>query len=229
LISILVPTRGRPDNMVRLVRSAFDTSSSSNIEVIFYIDEDDSASVSEAASLKYKYGRVSWIQGPRIVLSQMWNKCAWAALGDILMHCGDDIVFRSNDWNVAVRAEFDKVPDKILLVYGDDGLQGEALATHGFLHKNWVSVLGYFVPPYFSSDYNDTWNTEVAEIIERKVYLPDVITEHMHPAANKGTWDKTHQERLARHAADNVEALYASLAEERQRDARKLKDFIESF
>ena len=42
--------------------------------------------------------------------------------------------------------------------------------THGFLHRNWVETVGYFVPPYFSSDFNDTWLNEVADMIGRKIY-----------------------------------------------------------
>ena len=45
LISILCPTRGRPEFMERLVQSAIETSEWNNYEFIFYIDDDDQDSI----------------------------------------------------------------------------------------------------------------------------------------------------------------------------------------
>lgn len=42
MISILLPSRGRPDNIVRLANSIFETASDpSEIEIIVRLDEDD--------------------------------------------------------------------------------------------------------------------------------------------------------------------------------------------
>jgi hypothetical protein len=48
----------------------------------------------------------------------------------------------------------------------------------------------------------------------------------MHPVNGKGVWDQTHQERLARHARDNVEQLYRSLLATRMRDITVLRESI---
>ena len=103
------------------------------------------------------------------------------------------------------------------------GGNGANFGTHGFIHRNWVDTVGYFVPPYFSSDYNDTWLNDVANMIDRRIYV-DIKTEHMHPAFNKGPMDQTHIERLQRHQEDNVDALYATKLPERQADADKFID-----
>lgn len=217
-ISILCPTRGRTDAMGRLVRSARETAANpTEIEFIFYVDDDDSESAVEADHLN-----ATAVRGPRIVLSEMWNRCWNEARYDVAMHCGDDIIFRSRDWDLHVLYAFERHPDKIVLVHGRDGYQDAGLATHGFMHRRWVETLGYFVPPYFSSDYNDTWLTEIADAVGRRVYLPEVFTEHMHPVVGKGTWDQTHQERLVRHQRDNVEQLYRELLPRRLDDIAKL-------
>lgn len=222
-ISVLCPTRGRPEAITTLVGSALSTAAGP-VELVFYVDTDDDLSAAvldEMAHLPVRY-----VRGPRIVLSQMWNRCADVAKADVMMHCGDDIAFRTPGWDTRVLAAFEAVPDRIVLVHGDDGFQRERLATHGFLHRRWVEAVGYFVPPHFSSDYNDVWLTEVADALGRRAYLPDVVTEHMHPAAGKGEWDLTHRERLARHERDDPGALYASMVDGRAADVAKLKAVI---
>lgn len=208
--------------MRRLVTSARETASNPvDLEFIFYVDDDDEVSAMVADDL----GAVA-VRGQRIVLSEMWNRCWDEAKHDVAMHCGDDIVFRSPNWDLHVLHAFERFPDKIALVHGRDGYQDAALATHGFLHRRWVQTLGYFVPPHFSSDYNDLWLTEVADAVGRRVYIPEIYTEHMHPVVGKGVWDQTHQERLARHSRDNVDQLYRDLLNRRMRDVEKLTDAI---
>jgi glycosyltransferase involved in cell wall biosynthesis len=223
LISVLCPTRNRPDSVAELITTAAETIDGP-IEVIFYLDDDDkSADRVRALTEQVTRFPVRTITGPRIVLSQCWNECAAIARGEIMMQCGDDIRFRTAWWDTQVREIFARIPDRIVLVHGRDGHQDHKLATHGFLHRRWVDTVGYFVPPIFASDYNDQWLTEVADAIGRRVYLPGVYTEHMHPAAGKGEWDRTHQERLVRHRRDNVDALYAGTANLRHRDAERLR------
>ena len=223
-ISLLVPTRKRPLNVQRLIESAkINADNSNGIEFIFYIDRDDLDSVNAIS----KFPNTKCIVGDRIVLSEMWNMCYRIADADVFMHCGDDIVIQTQGWDTMVLNEFDKYPDKIAFVHGQDGHWKEALGTHGFLHRNWVEVVGYFVPPYFSSDWNDVWLTDVALLTGRKVYLEGLLTEHMHFSFGKSEIDETHKERMERGNRDNVRLLYDQLGEQRLLDAEKLKRFIE--
>lgn len=218
IISLLVPTRNRPDGLLEMVRSAITMADDpDNVEVIAITDLDDNSY--DAVS----HPNMTIHSVERTVLSNYWNIAYCYSKGEIFMHAGDDIRFRTSGWDTIVRRHFDAVPDKILFLYGRDGIQDEALGTHGFIHQKWVDAVGYFVPPYFSSDYNDTWLNEVAESIGRRVYEPEIYTEHMHPSAGKGELDKTHQERLERHERDNVDGLYQSLAQQRILDSEKLR------
>ena len=199
----------------------------SNIEFVFYIDKDDYRSIDYFSHKKFPL-EVKHVVGERIVLSQMWNRCFDVATGEILMHSGDDLRFRTKGWDTIVRNEFLKYDDRILFVFGRDGFAPPNFGTHGFIHRNWVNVVGYFVPPYFSSDYNDTWLNEVADKIDRKVEA-DIYTEHLHPAAGKATWDRTHKDRLIRQKRDNVSALYEKLLPERNADVEKLLKYIDNY
>lgn len=225
MISVLVPTRGRPANMRRMVDSGRATCGG-YVEYVFYIDDDDQPSQDMAARLNEQGGDVFWTHGPRgaLNLSQLWNECYAITNPNhmIFQHSCDETIYRTLEWDMKVRRAFELWPDKIGLVYGRDGIHDENLATHGFITRKWVDAVGYFVPPYFSSDYNDLWLHEVAGSINRRLFLPDVFTEHMHPAVGKGPLDQTHQDRLARHGQDGMDALWVQLAPKRSMDAQKL-------
>jgi hypothetical protein len=218
VISVLCPTRNRPASVRRLLASAAGTAMD-EIEFVFYCDDDAPGSVPlEVRSAPW----IRVVDGPRIVLSDMWNRCLEKSSGEIVMQCGDDIVFRSHGWDKVVEGAFATVPDRILFAYGSDGVHDRNFGTHGFVHRRWTEAVGYLTPPYFSSDYGDTWLNDVAALLGRKRWL-DIYTEHLHPVVGKAPMDATHQERLARGAVDGVAALYASTRPERERDAAKLR------
>lgn len=214
--------------MKRLVESAFSTcDEQSKIELVFYLDFDDAASKEMAVELMSIYGvaNVKAITGPKIKLSHMWNHCAQFATSEILMVCGDDIVFNTQNWDNLVCDAFEKVEDKIMFLHGDDGLNANRFGTHGFLHRNWVNTVGYLLPPYFSADWCDTWINDVANMLNRRVYIP-IVTEHLHFVLNKSAIDATHQERLDRDRLDNNKQIYIDKRLERDLDFLKLKAFM---
>lgn len=218
-ISIILPSRGREAETIRLIESIKETSLKMP-EIIVYQDDDDIPYSRLALT-----GGVLVVQGPRQTLSKCWNQAVKHATGNILMLGGDDLIFRTKGWDAAVAEAFESCPDKILFVHGDDGAHGANFGTHGFIHRKWMETVGYFVPPYFSSDYNDTWLNDVANALGRRLYIP-FVTEHMHPLFGKAEWDTTHKERLERQKEQNTDELYKKLLPERQADADKLAKVI---
>jgi hypothetical protein len=216
MISILLPTRRRLAWLTRTVESAH-TTARGPIEFCCYIDEDDPTSADKAQELGLKY-----IVGPRIVLTNCWNKCIPLASGDTFMQGNDDIIFRTPGWDCMVQAFFDSSTDKLWFVHGH-GVEGHIkFGTHGFIHRNWVDIVGYFTPPFFSSDYGDTWLNDVANALGRRQYLPFFV-EHMHFLWEKAPLDRTSEERLQRHDRDNTPRLYQETADLRDEDVRKLR------
>ncbi len=223
LISILMPSRGRPDGMMRAVRTALQTATyPRHLEIIVYLDEDDPQVFVYGAMLE-AVPQLSYVFGARRLLSECWNLCYGVSKGEIIMHCGDDLTFDTPGWDVMVRDAFDAVPDKILFAYGNDlGPHGETFGTHGFVHRRWIDTVGYFLPPLFSSDWNDVWLNEVAKMIQRHKLLP-FVTEHHHYTFGKAERDETHAEREERGARDGVVSLYKRTQKDREDDAAKLK------
>lgn len=225
MISLLCPTRNRPHGVRRLIESACETSDGP-FEIVLYQDDDavyEDEHVFDVPSYRSDV-TVNVITGPRITLSDTWNKCWEAARYDVFLQADDDLKFSSDSWDTKVLEAFDSYPDKICVVYGRDGVhQPPACATQQFLSRRWTEVLGYFTPPYFSSDCSDAWLYQLACRIGRAVYLKDVYTEHMHFSVGKSEIDATYTERLVRHQQDQVDKIYADLEPERARDADKLR------
>lgn len=222
-LSLLLPSRGRPDNLTRLATTALQTASNpEEIEIIVYADDDD-----QSYEGKEYPKNVQIYKTPRTTMSNYWNLAYEKATGPYYMMAADDIVFNTQDWDTKVKEAFDRYPDKVALIYGDDGdpNKDKNHATHPFLHKNWIDAVGYFTPPYFTSDFADTWLNNLADIIGRKEKI-DIVTEHMHFAFGKGGLDLTHAERLVRHWKDDMPGLYDAKAGERKADAEKLREAI---
>lgn len=227
MISVLIPTRGRREGLARAIVSARQTAADPNdLEFIVYVDEDDQATYD-----LFPEKNIKFIVGKRIVLSNYWNKCAALSSGDILHQSNDDVVYQTRGWDMLVEKEFAKVPDKILMVHGDDGSgrtrqsgRGE-FATHPFVSRRWYETLGYVTPPCFSSDFGDTWLNALANAIQRRISLPFTV-EHRHYLFGKAPLDTTTEERLARHHNDRVWELYEDLAPLRTIDIEKLRSAI---
>lgn len=224
MISLLLPSRGRPGSLDRLLTSIEEMTVGS-WEMIVRLDADDPALPAYEMVLEQFEPPLMFLVGERIVLSQLWNECAERASGDLLMHAGDDLVFQTPGWDRMARDAFPE--DQIAFVHGDDlGGKGDWFGTHGIISRRWVDTVGYFVPPLFSSDYNDKWLNDVADMLGRRIFVP-FVTEHMHPAFGKGEWDLTHRERIERHHADDVDRIWRESAPGRFRDATLLKAVID--
>jgi hypothetical protein len=225
-ISLLVPTRQRRENFIRFYESALETATNpKNIEVVGYVDEDDDSYD------RLELPQLTLVHGPRVVLSEAWNKCWDNATGEIFGHMGDDIVFRTKGWDVDVTEAIKARPGYIAFVWCNDvspESQRHEFGTHGFVHKNWTNITNRFVPPYFASDYNDTWFNDVARILNVTTYIHHQITEHMHYSLGKSEIDQNTQDRLDRHAATHPEEIYnrPEMQAERQAEVEKLREFI---
>ena len=230
MISILCPTRNRPSELARMVTSVQNTVSSlKKVELLFYVDDDDILSIPAITELQdtIKGLTLKYRQGPRITLTQCWNELLPDVDGDLVMQGNDDIIFRTGSWDVMVEDKFKASTDKILLVHGsDDGMHFGNFAPHGIVHKRWVDAVGYFIPPYFSSDYGDKWLNDVANELGRRVYLPFIV-EHLHFLFGKAAKDRTTLDRLERHAQDDVDNVWLLLEPKRASDVKKLRQLLD--
>jgi hypothetical protein len=115
----------------------------------------------------------------------------YAGKVDVVGFIGDDHRFRTKGW--------DRVVDKVLsdegggFVYGNDLYMGDYLPTQVFISSPIVRALGWMGLPSCRHLYLDNTWKYLGEAIDRLYYLPDVVIEHMHPAAGKADWDENHK------------------------------------
>ena len=224
MISILCPTRNRPKELARMIKSACDTASSlSHIEFRFRVDDDDTR--------KYEYYQEACpksfhvLRGDRHkIMCHYWNELIPHATGNIFMCGNDDIEFKTPGWDAMIEAEFAKYPDQILLCGGDDGFTHGKAIPHPFVSRKWCEIQGFFSAPYFESDYGtDTWNEDIARMIGRRVYLPELLIYHHHPCFGTGPKDRTYKERIVRGYEQNPGKIYREKFSERVQIAGRLK------
>lgn len=193
---VIVPTRGRPENVVRLEQALKDTRTT-RADFLYVVDDDDPKAIEYA---RLGLNRLS-ILDHRLRLGGTLNWAAWkyVEIYDAIGFMGDDHLPRTEFWDLRILEALDTGAGRDpRVVYGNDLLQGENLPTAVFLHSKIIQALGYMVPPGMIHLYLDNFWKELGQSLNGLVYLPDVVIEHMHPAAGKADWDARYEEVNAR-------------------------------
>ena len=128
MISICVPSRGRPEMAMTMLQSVIDTAE--DYEVLFYLNNDDPLA-SQYLHPDYmqlaRNARVINYYGDDQPTAKSWNFLAEKAKGDYIMLGSDDILFRTQDWDKRIQEDKDRVA-----VYSvNDGRPGKDGAKKG--------------------------------------------------------------------------------------------------
>jgi hypothetical protein len=219
LISVLCPSRGRPDRLKTMMQSALSTAKDpENIEFCVWIDFDDDSYKELIDGNEFKNLRI--LRGPRVALSSMYNGLLLVASGDFFLWVGDDVEFRTNSWDKIIVDAMNKFENKIGLVYVNDlGKYEQKHANIGMLHRNWVETLGFILTPHLRDNGPDAWISDVARQVNRCTYLKSVEIEHMQHRQGKAKLDKTYSDRDLVHQWYEPFDLYHLLKDERRREA----------
>ena len=181
MISLLCPTRGRPEQYKRMCESAKETAIR-DINIIAYVDDDDPK--------RDEYPQ-DVIIGPRLALAPAYQYLYEHSTAPIVMMCADDIVFRTKGWDAEVEEKAPK--DGIFVISYDDLGRPRKEDGHPFIGRRFIEIMGYFTYPKLSHSCVDNWVVDIAKKINRYIYS-DIIIEHMHPKYLKGEIDSTYLE-----------------------------------
>lgn len=210
-LTVIVPSRGRPHNISRLMQGWADTEATAILAVV--CDDDD-------PELSGYPGDVQVVERKR--LGPTLNEVALSVTTPYVGFMGDDHLPRTQRWDEAICAALSELGTGI--VYGDDGLQHEALPTAVFMTTNIVQALGYMVPGGLVHLYVDNAWKDWGQRADCLCYLPEVRIEHLHPANGKAPHDAGYAESNsgARDAADK--SLYqAYVSSQLENDVAKIR------
>jgi hypothetical protein len=187
-ILVVVPTRGRPDNVRRLETARLETHSRC-ADFLYALDDDDPE---RGRYLEIGLDRVA--MGPRLRLVGTLNQVAlkYADRYPWIGFMGDDHLPRTEHWDTAVQSALDREGPAV--VYGDDRIQGANLPTAVFMPSRVVTALGFFAPPVLTHLYADNFWLALGQALGGLVHLPDVVIEHLHPVGGTAPWDDRYAE-----------------------------------
>lgn len=192
---VIIPTRGRPHAIPEIMQAWDDTGATA--DVLFCVDKDDPelAGYKQQAKAFADDGRVRFAYWARRRLCGTLNQAAVKNADSYryLAFLGDDHRPRPADrpWDERFRECLSGGPG---IVYGNDLLQGEKMATAVAMTSDIVTTLDYFAPPALVHLCLDLVWIDWGKGMGRITYLDDVIIEHMHPAAQKAQMDAVYED-----------------------------------
>lgn len=200
-MAVIVPSRGRPQNVVALIEAW----SAPEAALIICVDEDDPEFPAYEA-IERPAGAFLLTSRIRMRLGEWLNAAIplAATQHDIVGFMGDDHRPRSDEWDFHVIEAM--VPGGV--VYGNDLIQGANLPTAVFMDSRIVRTLGWFVIPGMTHLFMDNlWKT-LGEQLGTLRYLPDVIIEHVHPLKFPELHDVGYAEANAPEVWQHDKAIY---------------------
>jgi hypothetical protein len=202
-LSVVIPSRGRPESVERMA-IAFAETGADELVVGWAVERDDPRlpDYAEAIGRWFAYGELVEVSGG--TMTAAINVASVTAAGDLdpyaIAVLNDDHLPRTPGWHTAMLDALLRL-DPIGLVYPDDGLRGEGLATVWAVHAAWVKTIGRMIPARVDHLYADNAMMDLARLVgDRVEYLPDVLIEHMHPLAGKAETDEGYERVNGREA-----------------------------
>lgn len=193
---IVIPSRGRPGS-VRRMAEAFGETGADELAVCWAVESDDPTlgDYRQAVGEWFAYGDVVTVSGG--TMAAAINAASMHAIADLDPYAvavlNDDHLPRTAGWHTDMLDALLRL-DPVGLVYPDDGLRGESLATVWAVHSAWVTALGRMIPARVDHLYADDAMMDLARLIGHRIeYLPNVLIEHMHPLAGKAETDEGYQ------------------------------------
>lgn len=201
-LAIIVPTRGRPEN-IRKVISAWDfTNAWDHADLILAVDSDD-------PEIDNYWDVIAGTRHPETgePLLGVHTVTEWMPMVHKLNHAaiaaaesmsyfavgfaGDDHLPQTIGWAQRYLTVLREMGTG--MVYGDDGYQGRKLSTEWAVTSDVVLALGRMVPAPVEHLYCDNAMMDLFNGAGALRHLPEVRIEHRHPVAGKAETDSQYK------------------------------------
>jgi hypothetical protein len=233
-ISLLVPSRERLNLKLTLISSIITTVSNiDNVELLFGIDEDD-----PTRDIVYKIANaIPFVkvvdiknEGKFIGINRIWNLLAANTTENIFGYIGDDMIFKTPNWDLEILSEFNEEncpKDNIKLVHCFDGHRTyDEICVNAFVHRKYYELLGYFCREEFLINWSDQWMYQTFKAFDRITYKPNVHIQHNHWVYGGRKKDKTADRMLSDNKDRISDQLWFDLTDERIKDIKKLANYL---
>jgi len=204
-MALIVPSRGRPNNIERLYGALKRTESLVDLHV--GIDSDD-PEISKYAEVAFGKDDLKLIVSEkRERFGPTLNRISVSICDDYdyLAWMGDDHLPITKHWDQRYREELDNGAG---IVYGNDLIMGQSIATQLAFTPDIVRALGRALPEDFIHLYIDNYFMVLGDQIGGSVYLEDVIVQHLHPVAGRAEEDLTYREANSKENWSNDKRVF---------------------
>lgn len=225
-ISIIIPTRGRPDHLRCLLDSfKATTKRPKSMEIVLVMDDDDND------SLKFTYDGFSIkrvVVKPGLNMGALNSAGYRVSRGKYIMLLNDDVVVQTHGWDEKVLETFNTFPDQIVLVHINDKIFGDKLCTFPFLSRRYCDISGSVCPPEYMRYRIDDHIYNIFNLLailgqRRIVYMPDIVFAHTNRISKGKGYQRYHPVKYI-HKADTE--LFNKLLPERKKIALNLMKHI---
>jgi len=225
-ISLLLPTRGRPLLVKRLFQSIIDQTNNLNkLEIIMYLDEDDS----ESHGIQDSRLNIVKIIGPRLTMGGYNTKCLERSSGKFIMLMNDDLVICTPQWDQMISDFAHTISDDHFLAFPNDCEAGRHMCTFPIMSRNTCDILLKPYPKKYDALYIDAHIFDIFTRLkhlghDRMFYLEKVVFDHRHFINGKVRSDASYS-----HKNRFTDAMtFISLRHLRQVSAQRLVSVIEN-
>lgn len=189
---IIVPTRGRPENLKRLLMGCYVMGTGSRI--VARVDDDDPAREDYVKALcgldSMVRATCTVISGPRYAYGPKCNDVfrehpdePFYALVD------DDCMPRTIGWDWILA----KAAGPWGIAYGDDVMGHPDLGNQPFIGGEFARAVGWLCHPGLTHLFTDNVLQELGRRIDHYRFVPQVIVEHLHFSVGKSSYDETYR------------------------------------
>ena len=191
MLGVLVPSRGRPGNLRRLIDTIASTATG-EYQIYTRIDDDDPA---RDEYLTVEGANIT--TGPRVFFGASLNEIWPIADADGCTHLamfGDDVVPETVGWDQML---ITALGGRLGVAYGSDGLErkhGADLPTHYVTQTEIPRRIGWFYLPTLRHLFGDNVAREIGLGLDNFQYVPGAKLSHLHRWVDRSLDDLTYQE-----------------------------------
>lgn len=180
--SFLIPTRNRVPDLIALLDSIKSTTRApGNLEIVLGVDEDDQATRDmffDGLNIKKTFFK------PGLTMGAMNNACLAASTGKYVMLMNDDMLIRTDGWDVILEQVLESIRDDIFLCHINDLLFGEKLCCFPMVSRTYCEIANGICPDYYERYRIDDHIYHVFNLLaqaghRRIYYFPEVVFEHL--------------------------------------------------